>query len=218
MGDEILLAAGRVPNVEGLNLEAAGVKYNDKGVIVDDRLCTSNTSIFTAGDIGSPFHFTHTAEALGRIALQNALFFGRKRASDLVIPWCTYTSPEIAHVGLNQEGASKSEMETETFQLPFKGNDRGVVDDDTQGFARVHVRKKDGRLLGATLVSNHAGESIGELVMAIQHKMKVGTLGAVIHPYPTQAEIIKRLGDASQRGRLKPWMKQTLIKVFQWRR
>ena len=218
VGDEILLAAGRVPNVEGLNLEAAGVKYNDKGVIVDDRLRTSNKNIFAAGDIGSPFHFTHAAEALGRIALQNALFFGRKRASDLVIPWCTYTSPEIAHVGLNQEGTSKSGMETETFQLPFKENDRGVVDNDTQGFARVHVRKKDGRLLGATLVSNHAGESIGELVMAIQHKMKVGALGAVIHPYPTQAEIIKRLGDASQRGRLKPWMKQTLVKVFQWRR
>jgi pyruvate/2-oxoglutarate dehydrogenase complex dihydrolipoamide dehydrogenase (E3) component len=218
VGDEILLAAGRVPNVEGLNLEAAGVKHNDKGVIVDDHLRTSNKDIFTAGDIGSPFHFTHTAEALGRIALQNALFFGRKRASDLVIPWCTYTSPEIAHVGLNQEGASNSEMETESFQLPFKENDRSVVDNDTQGFARVHVRKKDGRLMGATLVSNHAGESIGELVMAIQHKIKVGALGAVIHPYPTQAEIIKRLGDASQRGRLKPWMKQTLVKVFQWRR
>ncbi|MFL6312453.1 MAG: mercuric reductase [Terriglobales bacterium] len=218
VGDEILLAAGRVPNVEGLNLEAAGVKYNDKGVIVDDHLRTSNKNIFAAGDIGSRFHFTHTAEALGRIALQNALFFGRKRASDLVIPWCTYTSPEIAHVGLNQEGASKSEMETETFHIPFKENDRGVVDGDTQGFARIHVRKKDGGLLGATLVSNHAGESIGELVMAIQHKMKVGALGAVIHPYPTQAEIIKRLGDGSQRGRLKPWMKQTLVKVFEWRR
>ncbi len=218
VGDEILLAAGRVPNVEGLNLEAAGVEYNNKGVIVDDHLRTSNKHIFAAGDIESPIHFTHTAEALGRIALQNALFFGRKRASDLVIPWCTYTSPEIAHVGLNQEGASKSEMETETFQLSFKGNDRGVVDDDMRGFARVHVRKKDAMLLGATLVSNHAGESIGELVMAIQHKMKVGALGTVIHPYPTQAEIIKRLGDASQRGRLKPWMKQTLIKVFQWRR
>jgi len=218
VGDEILLAVGRVPNVEGLNLEAAGVKYDDKGVMVDDHLRTSNKSIFAAGDIGSPFHFTHAAEALGRVALQNALFFGRKQASDLVIPWCTYTDPEIAHVGLNQEDASKSGVETDTFQLPFKDNDRGVVDNDTQGFARVHVRKKDGRLLGATLVSRHAGESIGELVMAIQHKMKVGELGAVIHPYPTEAEIIKRLGDASQRGRLKPWMKQTLVKIFQWRR
>ena len=185
VGDEILLAVGRAPNVEGLNLEAAGVKYDDKGVTVDDHLRTSNRSIFAAGDIGSRYHFTHAAEALGRIALQNALFFGRKRASDLVVPWCTYTDPEIAHVGLNAEGASKSGIEMETFSLPFTDNDRGVVDADTQGFARVHVRKKDGKLLGATLVSRHAGESIGELVMAIQHKMKIGELGAIIHPYPT---------------------------------
>lgn len=218
VGDEILLAVGRAPNVEGLNLEAAGVKYDDKGVTVDDHLRTSNRSIFAAGDIGSHYHFTHAAEALGRIALQNALFFGRKRASDLVVPWCTYTDPEIAHVGWNEESARKSGTEMETFTLPFTDNDRAVVDSDTQGFARVHVRKKDGKLLGATLVSRHAGESIGELVMAIQLKMKIGELSAIIHPYPTQGEIIKRLGDASQRGRLKPWMKQALVKMFQWRR
>src|SRR5207245_6755110 len=137
VGDEILLAVGRTPNIEGLNLEAAGVQYDYKGVTVDDHLRTSNKNILAAGDIGSRFHFTHAAEALGRIALQNALFFGRKRASDLVIPWCTYTSPEVAHVGLNQEAASKSEREMDTFHLPFKDNDRGVVDNDIQGFARV---------------------------------------------------------------------------------
>jgi pyruvate/2-oxoglutarate dehydrogenase complex dihydrolipoamide dehydrogenase (E3) component len=218
VGDEILLAVGRTPNVEGLNLEAAGVHYDEKGVTVDDHLHSSNKNILAAGDIGSRYHFTHAAEALGRIALQNALFFGRKRASDLVIPWCTYTNPEVAHVGMNEEEARKSGIEIETFTLPFAENDRGVVDGDTAGFARVHASKKNGRVLGATLVSRHAGESIGELVMAIQHGIKVGALGAVIHPYPTEAEIIKRLGDLSQRGRLKPWMKQTLVKTFQWRR
>ncbi|MCU1219468.1 MAG: mercuric reductase [Candidatus Angelobacter sp.] len=218
VGDEILLAVGRTPNVEGLNLEAAGVKYDHNGVTVDDHLRTTNRSVFAAGDIASQYHFTHAAEALGRIALQNALFFGRKRASNLVIPWCTYTDPEVAHVGLNEESASKSGIEIETFTLPFAENDRAVVDADTQGFARVHVRKKDGRLFGATLVCRHAGESIGELVIAIQRKMKIGDLSAIIHPYPTEAEIIKRLGDASQRGRLKPWMKQALVKMFQWRR
>lgn len=218
VGDEILLAVGRTPNVEGLNLEAAGVKFDNKGVTVDDHLRTSNGSIFAAGDIGSRYHFTHAAEALGRIALQNALFFGRKQAADLVIPWCTYTDPEIAHVGLNEESSRKCGIEMKTFTLPFADNDRGVVDGDTQGFARVHVRKKDGKLMGATLVSRHAGESIGELVMAIQRKMKIGELGAIIHPYPTQAEIIKRLGDSSMRGRLKPWMKRALVKIFQWQR
>lgn len=218
VGDEILLAVGRAPNVEGLNLEAASVTYNDKGVTVDDHLRTSNKNIFAAGDIGSPYQFTHAAEALGRIALQNALFFGRKRASKLIIPWCTYTSPEIAHAGLSEEDARKGGLEIATFMLPFAENDRAVVDGDTKGFTRVHISKKNGRLLGATMVSRHAGESIGELVMAIQNKMKVSQLGSIIHPYPTQAEIIKRLGDLSMRGRLKPWMKRSLVKIFRWRR
>jgi pyruvate/2-oxoglutarate dehydrogenase complex dihydrolipoamide dehydrogenase (E3) component len=217
-GDELLLAAGRKPNIEGLNLEAAGVAYDEKGVKADDRLRTSNRNIFAAGDIASHYHFTHAAEALGRIALQNALFFGRKRASRLVIPWCTYTDPEIAHVGLHEKDAKASGVEIETVALPLSGNDRGVVDGDTAGFARIHIGRKGRKVLGATLVSRHAGESIGELVLAMQKKMSVGELGAVIHPYPTEAEIIKRLGDASMRGRLKPWMTQLLIRYFGWRR
>jgi pyruvate/2-oxoglutarate dehydrogenase complex dihydrolipoamide dehydrogenase (E3) component len=218
VGDEILLATGRTPNVEGLNLEAAGVEYGGKGVMVDDHLRTSNKKIYAAGDIGSRHHFTHAAEALGRIALQNALFFGRKRASDLVIPWCTYTDPEIAHVGLTEKEAIRKGIDAATLTLPLAEIDRGIVDGDTAGFARVHFGKKDGRILGATLVGRHAGESIGELVLAIQKRMKIGELGAVIHPYPTEAEVIKRLGDASMRGRLKPWMKQWLTRIFQWRR
>ncbi|HWZ45593.1 MAG TPA: mercuric reductase [Candidatus Saccharimonadales bacterium] len=216
--DQILVAAGRTPNLEGLNLEAAGVKFQPAGVIVDDYLRTSNADIYSAGDISSRFQFTHAAEALGRIALQNALFFGRKRASDLVIPWCTYTDPEIAHVGWSTEDAGKRQMEIKTFTLSFADNDRAVVDGDIGGFARVHANKKDGVIVGATLVSRHAGESIGELVMAIQRKLKIGDLGGIIHPYPTQAEIIKRLGDSSMRSRLKPWMKKALVKFFRWSR
>lgn len=217
-GDEILVAVGRAPNVEGLNLEAAGVKYESKGVIVDDHLRTSNPHVYAAGDIASPYHFTHAAEALGRMALQNALFFGRKRASDLVIPWCTYTDPEVAHVGMYEKDAHASGLDTETFTLPFREIDRAVTDGEVDGFARALVNRKNGRLLGATLVGRHAGESIGELTMAIQRRMKVGDLGAVIHPYPTEAEAIKRVGDLAMRARLKPWMKRLLIKFFAWRR
>ena len=217
-GDAVLVAAGRAPNVEGLGLEAADVKYQKQGVTVDDCLRTSNPDIYAAGDIASRFQFTHAAEALGRIALQNALFFGRKRASDLVIPWCTYTDPEIAHVGLYEREAREKGIDFETFTLPFADNDRAVVDSDTSGFARVLANKKSGVVLGATLVSRHAGESIGELVLAMQRKIKLRDLGAVIHPYPTQAEIIKRLGDASMKSRLQPWMKDLLIKFFRWRR
>lgn len=217
-GDEILVAVGRTPNVEGLGLEAADVLYNSKGIVVNDRLRTSNHDIFAAGDVASRYQFTHAAEALGRIALQNALFFGRKRASDLVIPWCTYSDPEIAHVGLNELDALKLGNAVETFTLAYEENDRAVVDGEINGFARIHTNKKDGRIVGATLVSQHAGESIGELVMAMQRKLKIGELSGVIHPYPTQAEIIKRLGDVSMRSRLKPWIKKTLVKVFKWRR
>lgn len=217
-GDEILVAVGRTPNLEGLGLESAGVRYDAKGVKVDDNLRTSNHDIFAAGDVASRYQFTHAAEAMGRIALQNALFFGRKRASDLIIPWCTFTDPEIAHVGLNERDALELGNDVETFTLPYEENDRAVVDGELNGFARIHTNKKDGRILGATLVSSHAGESIGELVMAIQRNLKIGELSAVIHPYPTQAEIIKRLGDLSMRSRLKPWIKKALVKIFKWRR
>ncbi|MCI0353240.1 MAG: mercuric reductase [Acidobacteriales bacterium] len=216
-GDEILVAIGRTPNVEGLDLEAAGVAYDKKGITADATLRTSNPHIYAAGDISSAYQFTHAAEALARIALQNSLFFGRKRAGGLVIPWTTYTDPEVAHLGLTQKDAQER-ADVETFMLRLDDNDRAVVDGETAGFARAYVDRKHGRLLGATLVNRHAGESIGEFALAIQKGMKLRDLGGVIHPYPTQAEIIKRLGDTSQKSRLKPWMKKLLIRQFAWRR
>jgi pyruvate/2-oxoglutarate dehydrogenase complex dihydrolipoamide dehydrogenase (E3) component len=218
IADEILVAVGRAPNVEGLNLEAAGVKCNHLGVLVDERLRTSNSRIFAAGDIASRYQFTHAAEALARIALQNAIFFGRKKASALVVPWATFTDPEVAHVGLDEKQARDLGLQVKAITLPFADNDRAATDSDTSGFARVLVNVRNGRLLGATLVGSHAGEMIGELVLAIQKKMKISELSAVIHPYPTRAEIIKRLGDESMRSRLKPWIKRLLSRFFAWSR
>lgn len=217
-GTEILLSVGRVPNTEGLNLEAAGVEYDAKGVRVDDRLRTTNPDIYAAGDVCSPFKFTHAAEAMARIALQNALFFGRKKASSLVIPWATYTDPEVAHVGITEEEAQNRGEQVETFTLPLAEVDRAILDSETEGFARVHMDAKTRRIVGATLVSRHAGESIGEFVLAMNQGLKLEALSGVIHPYPTQAEVIKRLGDASMRSRLKPWMKHLLEKYFSFRR
>jgi pyruvate/2-oxoglutarate dehydrogenase complex dihydrolipoamide dehydrogenase (E3) component len=217
-GTEILVSVGRIPNTEGLNLGAAGVEYDAKGVKVDDRLRTTNPDIYAAGDICSRFKFTHAAEAMARIALQNALFFGRKKASRLVIPWTTYTDPEVAHVGFTDAEAHKHGHQVETFTLPLAEVDRAILDGETEGFARVHMDRKTRRILGATLVSRHAGESIGELVLAMNQGLKLEALSGVIHPYPTQAEVIKRLGDASMRSRLKPWMKRLLEKYFSlWR-
>lgn len=217
-GNEILLAIGRQPNIEGMNLEAAGVHYDHKGVQVDDRLRTSNSDVYAAGDVCSQYKFTHAAEAMARIALQNALFFGRKRMSDLKIPWCTYTDPEIARVGIGEGETQGKAADIAVFTKELADTDRAVLDGETEGFVRFYVDKHNGRILGATIVGAHAGESIGEAVLAMNQNLKLSDLGAVIHPYPTQAEALKRAAELKLRSRLKPWMRSVLGKYFRLRR
>ena len=185
---------------------------------MDDRLRTSNPRIYAAGDVCSPYKFTHAADAMARIVIQNALFFGRKKVSGLVIPWCTYTDPEIARVGQDPEEARKRGHDVVTLAVPLSDVDRAVLDGQTEGFARVHIEKKSGRILGATLVSAHAGETIGEVVLAMTHGLGIGALGATIHPYPTQAESLKRAADLSLRSRLTPGRKALLARFLSWRR
>ncbi|HEV2843822.1 MAG TPA: mercuric reductase [Thermoanaerobaculia bacterium] len=212
--DEILIAIGRAPNVEGLGLEAAGVRYGKKGVEVDDNLRTSNPHIFACGDVSARYQFTHIADAQARIVIQNALFFGRSKSSALTVPWCTYTSPEIAHVGMYEKDAKEKGIEVETLTIPFSSVDRAILDGDDEGFLRVHVEKgsKDGKILGATLVAAHAGDMIGELCLAITHGIGLGKIASVIHPYPTQGEVVKKAADQWRRGKLMP----TVKKVFDW--
>lgn len=217
-GDLILVAVGRDPNVEGLDLEAAGVSYGRTGVTVDDRLRTTNRRIFAAGDFCSNYKFTHAADAMARVVIQNALFFGRKKASALVIPWCTYTQPEIAHVGLYEREARERGLDVATFTVPLKELDRAVLDGEDEGFARVHAEKKSGRILGATLVASHAGEMIGEMALAITSGLSLAALSKTIHPYPTQAEAWRRLGDAFNRARLTPRVRGLFEQYLSWRR
>jgi len=208
--DEILVAVGRAPNVEGLGLEAAGVRYDRRGVEVDDRLRTSNQRIFACGDVASRFRFTHIADAQARIVIQNALFFGRAKVSALTVPWCTYTSPEIAHVGLYEREAREKGIEIETLTLPLSSVDRAILDGADEGFLRVHVAKgsKDGRILGATLVAEHAGDMLGELCLAVTHGIGLAKIAGVIHPYPTQGEVVKKAADTWRRGKLTPAVKK----------
>lgn len=215
--DAILVATGRTPNTQGLGLETAGIEATERGIVVDDRLRTTNRRVFAAGDVASRFQFTHAADAMARIVLQNALFFGRKRASKLVIPWCTYTDPEIAHVGLSAAEATARGLAFTTLTVPLAEVDRARLDGDTEGFARAHVDRK-GRILGVTLVSRHAGESIGEAVLAMTRGIPIGALSSTIHPYPTQAEALKRLGDAFQRTRLTPRVRGLFERLLRWRR
>ena len=218
VADEMLVAVGRKPNIEGLNAEAAEVKTDASGVLVNDMLRTSNPDIYAAGDICSSHKFTHAAEAMARIAIQNALFFGRKRVSDLVIPWSTYTDPEVAHAGITEREAAKRGDQVVAFTKEFADTDRAILDGETEGYVRLFMNREDGKLLGATIVGSHAGESIGEAVLAIKQKLKVGDLSGVIHPYPTQAEAIKRAADLQFRSRLKPWMRRVLNNYFRYRR
>jgi pyruvate/2-oxoglutarate dehydrogenase complex dihydrolipoamide dehydrogenase (E3) component len=217
--DAILVGVGRAPNVQGLDLEVAGVSYDAKeGVHVNDRLQTTNRRIFAAGDICSRFKFTHAADAMARVVIRNALFFGRAKASALVIPWCTYTDPEVAHVGLSEAVAKARGIDVQTFTEPMAHVDRAVLDGDTDGFIKVHVRAGSDRIVGATVVARHAGEMISELTLALVGGLGLGTLAQTIHPYPTQAEAIKRVADAYNRTRLTPFVKGLFLKWLAWMR
>jgi pyruvate/2-oxoglutarate dehydrogenase complex dihydrolipoamide dehydrogenase (E3) component len=216
--DQILVGVGRAPNVEGLNLEAAKVKYGKTGVTVDAGLRTSNRHIFAAGDVCSAFKFTHTADFAARIAVQNALFpfLPRKKFSGLVIPWCTYTDPEIAHTGAYPRDLEKEGIGFETMRVPLGETDRAVLDGEEGGFLKVHVDSRKGSILGATLMARHAGEMISELTLAMTQGIKLGAIGGVIHPYPTQAEVIRKAADLYNRKRLTPSRKRLLQRIFAW--
>jgi pyruvate/2-oxoglutarate dehydrogenase complex dihydrolipoamide dehydrogenase (E3) component len=222
--DEILVGIGRAPNVEGLGLEFAGVEYDTKqGVKVTARLQTTNPRIFAAGDICFPFKFTHTADAMAQIVIQNALFphpFGLAYASadSLIIPWCTYTQPEIAHVGLYEAAAKANGIDVETFTYKLDEVDRAILDGEDNGFARIHVQKGTDKILGATIVAAHAGDMISEFTVLMKSGQGLKTLTGTIHPYPTQAEVIKKAGNAWRKANFTQKQKNLLKKWFSWTR
>ena len=217
--DELLVGVGRAPNVQGLNLEVVGVKYDTaRGIWVNDRLQTTNRRIFAAGDVAMQHKFTHAADAAARIVIQNALFMGRKKLSALIIPWTTYTDPEIAHVGLNEKSACDAGLEIDTFTRNFSDVDRAVADGEEQGLLKIHVKKGTDRIVGATIAARHAGEMLSEITTAMAAGMGLGALSGVIHPYPTQAEAIKHVADAYNRSRLTPGLKSAFTRWLSWTR
>lgn len=215
--DEIFVGVGRVPNLKSLNLEAAGVEYTHRGVAVNDCLQTTNSRIYAAGDICMNWKFTHAADAAARIVIQNALFLGRKKLSALTMPWCTYTDPEVAHVGMYERDAREQGLQVETFVRPLEQVDRGLIDGEV-GFVKVLVKKGSDRILGATIVARHAGEMISEITLAMVAGVGLKTLSGVIHPYPTQAEAVKQIGDLYSRTRLTPFVKKLLSTWLTWTR
>lgn len=216
--DQLLVSVGRAPNVENLNLEVVGVDCHKKGITVNERMQTTNPMIYAAGDVCSPYQFTHAADFMARVVIQNALFMGRKKSSALLIPWCTYTSPEIAHVGLYESQALEQGIKVDTYIQQFHDVDRAILDGDDNGFVKVHVRKGTDKLVGATVVASHAGDLISEITLAMTHGLGLSEIGSTIHPYPTHAEAIRRLGDQYSRTRLKPFIKAMFRKWLAWTR
>ncbi len=217
--DAIFVAAGRAPNVEGLNLEAACVSYDDTiGVHVNDFLQTSNPTIYAAGDVCLSTQYTHMAEASARIVVQNALFKGRRKLSALIVPWCTFTDPEIAHVGLYVREAHERGIAVKTFTVPMNDVDRAITDSEEDGFVKIHIKAGSDRILGATIVARHAGEMINEISLAMVANVGLRTLARVIHSYPTQASAIRLAADAYNRTRLTPRLRRLSTHWLNWTR
>jgi len=208
--DRILVGVGTAPNVQGLGLEAAGVVYDEaRGIPVDDFLRTSNSRIFAAGDVCSDNKFPHIESAAGRIIVENALFLGRRRLSEEVIPWCTFTDPEIAHVGMYVTEARQKNIPVKTFTTLMHEVDRAITDGEEDGFVKLHVREGTGKILGATVVASHAGDLINEISLAMSAGLDLHALAAVNQPYPTQSQAIKMAAEAyvgSQRNAAQAWL------------
>ncbi|MGL5096115.1 MAG: FAD-dependent oxidoreductase, partial [Planctomycetia bacterium] len=216
--DEIVVGAGRAPNVTGLGLEAAGVRYDPRnGVQVDDYLRTTNKDVFAAGDCCSKYQFTHAADAMARIVLRNALFFGRSKVTDLTMPWCTYTHPEIARIGLSVEEAAAKGMATRVFTQELNRVDRAILEGESDGFVKIVLDAKKDRILGATIVAANAGDMISEIAVAMAAKAGLGVVATAIHPYPTQAEAIKKAADSYNRTKLTPFVQGLFRRLLAWR-
>ncbi|MBA3316643.1 MAG: mercuric reductase [Gemmatimonadales bacterium] len=213
-GDALLVAAGRAPNIGDLGLETAGVKAGERGLVVDDRLRTSNRRVYAIGDVSSRYQFTHVADFHARLVIANALFFGRGRASRLVIPWTTYTSPEVAHVGLTPEEADRRGVAIDTVTVPLAHVDRAVLAGDSEGFLRVHLRRGSDQLVGATAVAPGAGDLIAEAALAMTNGLGLSAMGRTIHPYPTVAEAYRKAADLRRKEKLTPMAKRALSLWF----
>lgn len=223
MVDEILVGVGRAPNVEGIGLDAVGVEYDKSGVKVNDRLQTTNPSIYAAGDICSRYKFTHAADAMAQIVIQNALFphpLGLAYASveSLTMPWCTFTEPEIAHVGMYEKDAKAKGIEIETYTYKLDEVDRAILDGEDEGFAKIHIRKDTDKIVGATIVASHAGDMISEFSVLMKAGAGAKTLAATIHPYPTQAEVNKKVVNLWRKAHFSQRTKDILVKLFAWMR
>ena len=211
VADEVLVAAGRTRNVAELRLERAGVRADPtSGIAVNARLQTSHPHIYAAGDVCSALQFTHAADAQARVVVRNALFPGSARADRLVMPKCTYTRPELAHVGASSRDLDRAGRAFDRYRVEFGELDRGLTDDSADGYAEVLTARGTDRILGATIVGKDAGEQLSPVVLALTLGLGLERLGPLVLPYPTRSEYLRRIIDAHARTRLTPLTARTL--------
>jgi len=191
--DAVLNGTGRVPNVHNLGLEAAGVEYDSRvGVTVDDLYRTANPNVYATGDVVSAYKFTHTADWSARIAIRNMFLGDSNREENLVIPWCTYVDPEVAHVGMYERDLKAHNIEYETYLRPIEHVDRFICEGVKDGFVKIHVKAGSDTIVGATIVAPNAGDMISEITTCIQYNIGAGQLAGVQHPYPTRQEAVRQ--------------------------
>ncbi len=212
-GTHLLVAAGRAANVEGLGLDAAGVALDHGRIVVDGALRTTNPAIYTIGDAAGGQQFTHLAEHHAGILLRHAIFRMRWAKPSPVVPWCTYTDPELARVGLSETEAKERGIAHRIYRFPFADIDRARAEGETEGFAKI-VTDPNGKLLGAAIVGPHAGELIAEYVLALSKGMNAKDLTGVIHAYPTLAQINRRVADQRLKEGLTPSAKRWIQRIF----
>jgi pyruvate/2-oxoglutarate dehydrogenase complex dihydrolipoamide dehydrogenase (E3) component len=214
-GSHLLVATGRKPNVKDLGLEAAGVKYDNRGVIVDAGLVTSNSSVFAIGDVAGGLQFTHVANAHAGIVFRRALFRQPAKFDPDVVPWVTYTSPELANVGLSEEAARKRSIAIKVYRWPYHENDRAQAERATDGFIKVITDQKD-RIIGAAIVGENAGELIQMWSLALSQRLSIAAMTAWISPYPTLSEINKRVAFGYYQAKGQSFLGSVARKAVGW--
>ncbi|MGA9027828.1 MAG: mercuric reductase [Steroidobacteraceae bacterium] len=190
--DQILLSVGRVPNVEALDLGAAAIDVDAAGIRVDEHLRTSNARVYAAGDVCMRRQFTNVAARTGRMAVRNAFGAARARHDRLLIPWCTYTDPEIAHLGLHAREAREQGIPVKTYTILMQDVDRAIIDAQDRGFVKIHVREGTDEILGASIVAARASEMINEMSVIMNAGIGMRALAEMLHAYPAQSDAIRQ--------------------------
>jgi dihydrolipoamide dehydrogenase len=215
--DRLLLATGRTANVDGLNLDAAGIETSRRGITVDDRCRTNQTHIYAVGDVTGRYQFTHMSGHMAKVAVTNAILKMPSTIDSDHVPWVTYTEPELAHVGARESDLEESDVSHRTYRFPFSKLDRAITEGETEGLIKVHVKDLTGKILGASVLGAHAGELITSFAIAMRNGVTLRNIGDTIHPYPAWGEGVRRVADQWYVQKQSPTITRALKTVFGYR-